>query len=102
MLKHNLRRLSAVAFRPRKALNAKHSGPSMRSLLRFGNARAKPEPLAESSLANEKPLKNDRCRPECPPSDDWMLIGPQENTGLNGRIDLLAITPYVSLVLVEF
>jgi hypothetical protein len=34
-------------------------------------------------------------------SDEWMLIGRQEDTGLGGRIDLLAITPDGSLVLVE-
>jgi len=26
-------------------------------------------------------------------SDDWMLIGRQEQTGLGGRIELLAIAP---------
>jgi RecB family endonuclease NucS len=34
-------------------------------------------------------------------SDDWMLIGRQENTGLGGIIDLLAIAPDGSLVLIE-
>ncbi len=29
-------------------------------------------------------------------SDEWILIGRQENTGFGGRIDLLAITPTVS------
>ena len=34
-------------------------------------------------------------------SDEWMLIGKQEDTGFGGRIDLLAITPDGSLVLIE-
>jgi len=34
-------------------------------------------------------------------SSDWMLIGRQESTGNGGRIDLLAIAPDGSLVLVE-
>jgi hypothetical protein len=34
-------------------------------------------------------------------SDDWMLIGRQEDTSFGGRIDLLAITPDGSLVLIE-
>jgi hypothetical protein len=34
-------------------------------------------------------------------SDEWMLIGRQEDTGYGGRIDLLAIAPDGSLVLIE-
>ena len=34
-------------------------------------------------------------------SDEWMVIGRQENTPFGGRIDLLAIAPDASLVLVE-
>ena len=34
-------------------------------------------------------------------SDDWMLIGRQEDTGFGGRIDLLAIAPDGSLILIE-
>jgi len=34
-------------------------------------------------------------------SGEWMLIGRQEPTGLGGRIDLLAIAPDASLVLIE-
>lgn len=36
-----------------------------------------------------------------PLSDEWMLIGRQEDTGFGGRIDLLAISPDGSLVLIE-
>lgn len=34
-------------------------------------------------------------------SSDWMLIGRQEDTGHGGRIDLLAVAPDGTLVLVE-
>lgn len=34
-------------------------------------------------------------------SDEWMLIGRQENTGFGGRVDLLAIAPDGSLILIE-
>ena len=34
-------------------------------------------------------------------SREWLLIGRQEPTGLGGRIDLLAIAPDASLVLIE-
>lgn len=34
-------------------------------------------------------------------SDEWMLIGRQEDTGVGGRIDLLAIAPDGALVLIE-
>jgi hypothetical protein len=34
-------------------------------------------------------------------SGEWMLIGRQEQTGMGGRIDLLAIAPDASLVLIE-
>lgn len=34
-------------------------------------------------------------------SEEWMLIGRQEDTGFGGRIDLLAVAPDGSLVLIE-
>ncbi len=34
-------------------------------------------------------------------SPDWLLIGRQEDTGFGGRIDLLALAPDASLVLIE-
>lgn len=34
-------------------------------------------------------------------SNEWLLIGQQESTGVGGRIDLLAVAPDASLVLVE-
>ncbi len=34
-------------------------------------------------------------------SDEWMIIGRQEHTGFGGRIDLLAVAPDGSLILIE-
>lgn len=34
-------------------------------------------------------------------SEEWMLVGRQEDTGFGGRIDLLAVAPDGSLVLIE-
>jgi len=34
-------------------------------------------------------------------SDEWMLIGRQEDTGFGGRLDLLAVAPDGSIVLIE-
>jgi hypothetical protein len=60
-----------------------------------------PEPLPESSLASEQFLEDMIVAEPRLLSDDWMLIGRQEDTGLGGRIDLLAIAPDGSLVLIE-
>ena len=62
---------------------------------------ASPTPLAVATLTNEQLLEDMIvARPEIL-SDEWMLIGRQENTGTGGRIDLLAVTPDGSLVLIE-
>ena len=61
----------------------------------------KPEMLAESSLATEQVLESMIVASPRLLSDEWMLIGRQEGTGLGGRIDLLAIAPDGSLVLIE-
>ncbi|MCO5099261.1 MAG: endonuclease NucS, partial [Rhodocyclaceae bacterium] len=55
----------------------------------------------ESSLASEAMLENMIVAAPQVLSDEWMLIGRQENTGFGGRIDLLAIAPDGSLVLIE-
>ncbi len=60
-----------------------------------------PQPLSESSLANEHLLEDMIIAAPRILSDEWMLIGRQENTGFGGRIDLLAIAPDASLVLIE-
>jgi hypothetical protein len=60
-----------------------------------------PQPLFESSLANERLLEDMIATAPGMLSDEWMLIGRQVDTGFGGRIDLLAIAPDGSLVLIE-
>jgi len=62
---------------------------------------SKPEPLIESSLDKEQTLEQMIVTAPSLLSEEWMLIGRQEDTGLGGRIDLLAIAPDGSLVLIE-
>jgi hypothetical protein len=60
-----------------------------------------PERLPEGRLTSERELEEMIvARPEIV-SDQWMIIGQQEDTGFGGRIDLLAIAPDSSLVLIE-
>jgi hypothetical protein len=62
---------------------------------------ANPQPLAVARLPSEAFLEQMIIgRPEIL-SGQWMLIGQQEHTGFGGRIDLLAIAPDASLVLIE-
>ena len=60
-----------------------------------------PEPLVHSSLPNEQLLEQMIVAEPRILSDEWMLIGRQEDTGRGGRIDLLAIAPDGALVLIE-
>jgi hypothetical protein len=62
---------------------------------------SKPTALHESSLPDEQILEEMIVADSRILSEEWMLIGRQEETGLSGRIDLLAIAPDVSLVLIE-
>ena len=62
---------------------------------------AQPLPLANSKLASEQLLEDMIVRDPRILSSDWMLIGRQEITTFGGRIDLLAIAPDGSLVLIE-
>src|SRR3990167_8962014 len=62
---------------------------------------AKPILLQEVSLGKEQQLEDMITSDLRLLSDDWMLIGRQEDTGLGGRVDLLAIAPDGSLVLIE-
>jgi hypothetical protein len=57
--------------------------------------------LAESWLAKEQLLEDMIVQAPHLLSDEWMLIGRQEDTGYGGRIDLLALAPDGSLVLIE-
>jgi len=60
-----------------------------------------PQPLVESSLASEKLLEEMILAAPRVLSEEWMLIGRQEDTGFGGRIDLLAIAPDGALFLIE-
>lgn len=60
-----------------------------------------PRRLVESRLASEQELEEMIVAEPEIVSDEWMVIGRQEETGFGGRIDLLAIAPDSSLVLIE-
>jgi hypothetical protein len=62
---------------------------------------SKPSPLAFTTLLNEQQLEDMIVSAPQIISSEWMLIGRQEQTGMGGRIDLLAIAPDASLVLIE-
>jgi hypothetical protein len=57
---------------------------------------ASPEQLVESALSNEQLLETMIVAEPRILSDEWMLIGRQENTGYGGRVDLVAIAPDAS------
>lgn len=60
-----------------------------------------PTPLTSSKLVCEQQLEDMIAREPRILSSEWMLIGRQEITSHTGRIDLLAIAPDGSLVLIE-
>lgn len=60
-----------------------------------------PNKLTPSRLASEQLLEEMIVNTPSILSDEWMLIGRQESTGMGGRIDLLAIAPDGNLVLIE-
>lgn len=60
-----------------------------------------PKPLTTSRLPSEQLLEDMIVRDSRILTSEWMLIGRQEITGFGGRIDLLAIAPDGSLVLIE-
>jgi len=57
--------------------------------------------LTGSALASEKLLETMILASPQLLSEEWMLIGQQADTGFGGRIDILAIAPDASLVLIE-
>jgi len=61
----------------------------------------KPEQLPQSFLATEQLLETMIVANCGILSDQWMIIGQQERTPYAGRLDLLAISPDSSLVLIE-
>ncbi|NPE51784.1 DUF91 domain-containing protein [Dickeya dadantii] len=60
-----------------------------------------PQPLSISKLASEKLLQKMIIQDPAILSDQWMIIGEEVNTLDSGRIDLLAIAPDASLILIE-
>jgi hypothetical protein len=72
--------------------------PIQHAIWRVGD---QPAPLASSKLASEQLLEAMIVREPRILSAEWMLIGQQEITTHGGRIDLLAIAPDGSLVLIE-
>jgi hypothetical protein len=62
---------------------------------------SKPERLARATLPSEKSLEEMIVAAPQILSDSWMLIGQQVKTAHGGIIDLLAIAPDGSLVLIE-
>ncbi len=62
---------------------------------------AQPEQLSEAVLPSERMLEDMIVAQPQLLSDAWMLIGRQERTGFGGIIDLLAIAPDGSLILIE-
>lgn len=61
----------------------------------------KPMPLVVTALATEQQLEEMIIAAPEMLSGEWLLIGRQEQTGYGGRVDLLAIAPDASLVLIE-
>lgn len=61
----------------------------------------KPTPLPVTRLATEQVLEDMIENDPRILSEQWLLIGRQEHTPTGGRIDLLAIAPDASLVLIE-
>jgi hypothetical protein len=60
-----------------------------------------PQLLTEAQLPSEKALEDMIVAAPSMLSDEWMLIGRQEKTASGGIIDLLAIAPDSTLVLIE-
>lgn len=60
-----------------------------------------PKALETTRLASEQILEEMIVRDSRVLSSEWMLIGRQEVTSRGGRLDLLAIAPDASLVLIE-
>ncbi|MET3710772.1 hypothetical protein ABIC65_001474 [Sphingomonas trueperi] len=61
----------------------------------------RPAALREAALPSEALLEDMIVAEPAMLSDQWMIIGRQVNTGFGGRIDLLALAPDASLVLIE-
>lgn len=60
-----------------------------------------PQMLGATRLASERQLEDMICSDPRLLSDEWLLIGRQEHTAFGGIVDLLALAPDGSVVLVE-
>lgn len=72
--------------------------PIQHSLWRVGQ---QPQPLRESTLPTEQLLEEMIVAAPDILSREWMIVGRQEDTGFGGRVDLLALAPDGSLILIE-
>jgi hypothetical protein len=60
-----------------------------------------PEPLKRGALPTEQLLENMIVAAPEILSNEWMIIGRQVNTGVCGRIDLVAVAPDGAIILIE-
>ena len=72
--------------------------PVHHSLWKIG---ASPSQVEPDVLKDEKSLEDMIVAEPSILSEEWMLIGRQVDTGLGGQVDLLAIAPDASLILIE-
>jgi hypothetical protein len=72
--------------------------PIEHSIWRVG---AQPEALGKGALPSEQFLEDMIVASPEILSDEWMIIGRQVNTGICGRIDLLAVAPDGAIILIE-
>lgn len=72
--------------------------PVQHSLWRVG---ATPYPLAPGIIGSESELEEMIVAAPAILSDEWMIVGRQEDTGHGGRIDLLALAPDGAPILIE-
>lgn len=72
--------------------------PIHHSIWRVGD---RPEPLRETQIASEALLEDMIVAQPAILSPEWMIVGRQEDTGYGGRIDLLALAPDGSVILIE-
>lgn len=72
--------------------------PIHHSIWRVGD---NPQPLPETQIASEALLERMIVAAPQILSPEWMIIGQQEETGHGGRIDLLALAPDGTVILIE-
>lgn len=72
--------------------------PIHHSIWRVGET---PEPLPETQIVSEAMLEKMIVAAPRILSPEWMIIGQQEETGHGGRIDLLALAPDGTVILIE-